>query len=461
MTNLSENLVGKSATKPARFDLVIIGAGMAGLSLVHLLRASIEQGLKVALIERFELPSLMSRDTSKESNKDADQAIEQPPSFDGRATALSYGTQQIFQQLGIWPALESAACGIENIQVSDQGRFGQTHIKCSDANVDALGYIIRNRALGQGLMADLPVGIEIIAPESVESISIAGQRESDAKDEEDSKGPSAQLTLASGDILSAELVVMADGGRSDLAKQLGIGQQKQSYNTHALVTSVRIDRSHQHWAYERFTEAGPIALLPLSADEFAVVWTLSNDVIDEYLAADEETLISRLQQTFGYRAGRIIAMGERASYPLALVKAQEQVRPHLVLLGNSAHSLHPVAGQGFNLALRDAAALAEQINQAFIESKPVGQWSVVQRYYQQQKTDQRNTVLGSDWLPRLFSQKNMALRCSRDMGLIGLAMSPTARKLFARQAMGLGQPAAKLATKVAINAQVQKQGQAS
>ena len=422
-----------SVEETMRFDLVIIGAGMAGLSLAHLLSKTIEQGLKVALIERFELPSLT-----------AESQQTQPPSFDGRATALSYGTQQIFNQLGIWPELSEAACAIQNIQVSDQGRFGQTHIKCSDANVDALGYIIRNRALGQGLMSNLPQGIEFLAPESVENIEISEQK-------------NARLTLANGNDITADLVVMADGGRSDLAKQLGIGQQKQSYNTHALVTSVRIDRSHEHWAYERFTEAGPIALLPLSADEFAVVWTLSNDVIDEYLAADEETVIARLQQTFGYRAGLIVAMGERASYPLALVKAQEQVRPHLVLLGNSAHSLHPVAGQGFNLALRDAAALAEHINQAFVESKPVGQWSVVQRYYQQQKTDQRNTVLGSDLLPRLFGQKNMALRCSRDMGLIGLAISPTARKLFARQAMGLGQPAAKVAT----NAQAQEQGQVS
>ena len=440
MTNFSASYLASSADKSTHFDLVIIGAGMAGLSLVHLLRPSIEEGLKVALIERFELPAL----SDKKSTPSSEQPLEQPSSFDGRATALSFGTQQIFQQLGIWPSLTSAACEIKNIQVSDQGRFGQTHIKHTDANVDALGYIIRNRALGQGLMADLPAGVKIFAPESVEKIAIGSLAASlgDSLDSSDKSG--AELTLASGDVISAELVVMADGGRSDLAKQLGIQQQRQSYNTHALVTSVRIDRSHEHWAYERFTEAGPIALLPLADNEFAVVWTLDNDVIEEHLAASEEELITRLQQAFGYRAGRIIAMGERASYPLALVKAQEQVRPHLVLLGNAAHSLHPVAGQGFNLALRDAAALAENISQAFAESKPIGQWSVVQSYYQQQKTDQRNTVLGSDLLPRLFSQKNMALRCSRDMGLIGLALSPTARKLFTRQAMGLGQPSAKI-----------------
>ena len=422
-----------TASKAAKFDVVIIGAGMAGLSLIHLLAASIEQGLKVALVERFELPALAAPSVTQSVTSDsASSENEQPPSFDGRATALSYGTQQIFSQLAIWLKIDAAACAIHNIQVSDQGRFGQTHIKNTDANVDALGFIIRNRALGQGLMANLPQQITVFAPQSVSAISITDDQQ-------------ASLVLANGDVLNADLVVMADGGRSDLAKQLGIEQQKQSYNTHALVTSVRIDRSHEHWAYERFTEAGPIALLPLGNDEFAVVWTLANDVIDEYLAADEATLIARLQKAFGYRAGRIIAMGDRASYPLVLVKAQEQIRPHVVLLGNAAHSLHPVAGQGFNLALRDAAALAEQVNQAYAEKQQVGQWSMVQRYYQQQKTDQRNTILGSDLLPRLFSQKNKALRCSRDAGLLGLALSPTVRKLFARQAMGLGQPAAKVA----------------
>lgn len=425
--------MGKVNKSSASYDVIIIGAGMAGLSLVHLLKHSIDQGLKVAVIERFELPDLQ-----------VEQSNQQPPSFDGRATALSYGTQQIFEQLGVWPAIDSNACAIESIQVSDQGRFGQTHIKNSDANVDALGYIIRNRALGLGLMENLPHQVDILAPESVESVSIEIKEQENSAQESNAQSNKAKLKLASGEILTADLVVMADGGRSDLALQLGIQQSKEEYKTHALVTSVRIDRSHKHWAYERFTEAGPIALLPLAKDEFAVVWTLANDLIEEYLALDDETLISRLHQAFGYRAGRIIKVGERASYPLALVKAQEQVRPHLVLLGNAAHSLHPVAGQGFNLALRDAAALAEQITSSFENSKSVGHWSVVQAYYQGQQLDQRNTVLGSDLLPKLFGQKNVFLRCSRDAGLIALAMSPTSRKLFARQAMGLGQPASRV-----------------
>lgn len=400
----------------SQYDLVIIGAGMAGLSLVHLLKHSIEQGLSVALIERFELPDELEKN--------------QPPSFDGRATALSYGSQQIFSQLGIWDSMSAAACAIHNIQVSDQGRFGQTHIKHTDASVDALGYIIRNRALGLGLMADLPDSIKVYAPYTVEAITIVDS--------------GASIKLQEAETLTAKLVVMADGGRSDLAKQLGIQQQKQQYGTHALVTSVRLDRGHEHWAYERFTEAGPIALLPLAKDEFAVVWTLTDELIEEYLALESDVLIARLHQAFGYRAGRITEVGKRASYPLALVKAQEQIRPHLVLLGNAAHSLHPVAGQGFNLALRDATALAAKITAAFSDARDIGEWSVVQEYYQQQERDQRNTVLGSDWLPRLFSQKNSAVRMSRDAGLIALAMSPTLRKLFARQAMGLGQPASKI-----------------
>lgn len=422
------------------YDVLIVGAGMAGLSLVHLLRHSIEQGLKVALVERVELPAV-----SEPLTNDFEQA---PPSFDGRATALSFGTQQIFAQLGVWPNLAAAACPIHSIQVSDQGRFGQTHLHRKEAGVDALGYIIRNHSLGQGLMADLPAGVDILAPESVKSIAISAENK-------------AQLQLESGKQIMAELVVMADGGRSDLAQQLGIRQQKNSYGTHALVTSVRIDRHHEHWAYERFTDAGPIALLPLAEKEFAVVWTLNDDQIEEYLAADDATLIARLQQAFGYRSGRIVAMGERACYPLALVQATEQVRPHIVLLGNAAHSLHPVAGQGFNLGLRDAAALAQYINQAFAEQLPVGAWPVVQGYYQQQKADQNTTILGSDVLPKLFGIKNKLISIGRDAGLIALALSPTSRKLFARQAMGMGQPAAKLQQSVRSHNASASMGQTS
>lgn len=407
-----------------QFDLIIIGAGMVGASLVHLLKPAIAAGMKVALVERFPLKIGAADDT--------------PPSFDGRATALSFGTRTILDALGVWQEVEESACAIEQIQVSEQGKLAQAQIKNSDADVDALGFVIRNQHLGQGLLADFPEQVALFAPEQVENIAIQGD-ETNAKN--------AQLVLASGEALQAELVVLADGGRSGLAKQLGIESDKKSYQTHALVTSVKMDRNHSQWAYERFTQAGPLAMLPLAQDEFALVWTLPEDQIEEYLSVADSEFIQRLHKTFGYRAGNIHSVGERASYPLALQQAKEQVRPHLVLLGNAAHGLHPVAGQGFNLALRDTAVLAEKINQAFLTHEKIGSAAVLQSYAQQQSQDQRNTILASDMLPRLFSQNNSIVSVGRSAGLLGLAAAPVARKLFARHAMGLGQKAAKVLAK--------------
>ena len=406
------------------FDLIIIGAGMVGASLVHLLKPAIAAGMKVALVERFPLKVGEVENT--------------PPSFDGRATALSFGTRTILNTLGVWKNIETFACAIEQIQVSEQGKLAQAQIKNSDADVDALGFVIRNQHLGQGLLADFPEQVALFAPEQVETISIQGN----GVDEKN-----AQLVLESGEALQAQLVVLADGGRSGLAKQLGIESDKKSYQTHALVSSVKMDRHHDHWAYERFTQAGPLAMLPLAQDEFALVWTLPEDQVEEYLQISDAEFIQRLHKTFGYRAGNIKAVGERASYPLALQQAKEQVRPHLVLLGNAAHGLHPVAGQGFNLALRDTAVLAEKINQAFMAQESIGTAAVLQSYLQQQSQDQRNTILASDALPRLFSQNNSILSAGRSAGLLGMAAAPVARKLFARHAMGLGQKAAKVLAK--------------
>jgi len=407
-----------------QFDLIIIGAGMVGASLVHLLKPAIDAGLKVALVERFPLH--------------VGEAENTPPSFDGRATALSFGTRTILQRLGVWQQVENFACAIEQIQVSEQGKLAQAQIKNSDADVDALGFVIRNQHLGQGLLANFPEQVALFAPEQVEKIAIQGKAGDDNN---------AELLLESGETLQAQLVVLADGGRSGLAQQLGIESDKKSYQAHALVSSVKMDRGHNHWAYERFTQAGPLAMLPLAGDEFALVWTLPDEEIEEYLHISDDEFIQRLHKTFGYRAGNILEVGERASYPLALQQAKEQVRPHLVLLGNAAHGLHPVAGQGFNLALRDTAVLAEKINQAFSAQDSIGSAAVVQSYLQQQSADQRNTILASDALPRLFSQKNSIVSVGRSAGLLAMAAAPVARKLFARHAMGLGQKAAKIITR--------------
>ncbi|MCA6063859.1 2-octaprenyl-6-methoxyphenyl hydroxylase [Thalassolituus marinus] len=399
-------------------DIAVLGAGMVGASLVHLLQPALNEGLTLTLIDQ------------KALNWDGDIS-QRPPSFDGRATALSYGTQQMLEQLGIWPAIADRACAIEHIQVSDQGRFGQAHLHAAEQNTEALGYIVENAVLGQGLLSGLQQpGVTINAPTEVTSVRMNEQ--------------GALLTFADGQQLQASLLVMADGARSPLAAQLGIQHQRTSYGTHGLVTQVETDKPHGHWAYERFSNDGPIAFLPLQKNQYAVVWTLNNELIDDVLALPDDELLSRLQAQIGHRIGRLLRCGERASYPLALVTSREQVRRSLVLLGNAAHSLHPVAGQGFNLAIRDCAMLAECLNQAWADGTPLGELTLLQSYEQQQQADQRNTIQASDLLPKVFASQSATLSVLRDIGLLALAAMPTARRLFARHAMGLGQRAAKL-----------------
>lgn len=402
----------------ARTDIAIIGAGMVGASLVHLLRPALQQGLSLTLIERQPL------------RWDGDFAS-RPPSFDGRATAVSYGSQQILQHLGLWAAMSPRACAIEHIQVSDQGYFGQTQLHADEQKTDALGYIVENAVIGQGLLAGLEQpGVTLRAPVQVSTVQMNAE--------------GALLTFSDGQQLQTALLILADGARSELAQQLGIQHSRKTYGTHALVTQVQASQAHQHWAYERFSEHGPIAFLPLNQRDYAVVWTLPDEQIDSVLALPDAEFLARLQARIGYRLGQLQRVGERTSYPLALVQSNEQVRRSLVLLGNAAHSLHPVAGQGFNLALRDTAALAEHLNRAFLAGQPLGELSLLQAYEQQQRQDQRNTIMASDLLPRVFGSTVPGLGLLRNLGLLGLTAAPTARRLFARHAMGLGQRAATL-----------------
>lgn len=411
-----------------QYDLVIIGGGMVGASLAcALLPTAKALDLKMALVEAQPLPP-------------AGKPIF-TPSYDNRSTALAQGVRTLYERMGLWQALQEHLTPIRTIHVSERGRFGTTRLQAEDEAVPALGYVVENHWLGQVLNSQLQrnVGeqLTLMAPAEVTALVHAA-------------GGNRLELMVEGERqqLQADLVVMADGGRSSLREQLGIGYSVQSYDQHALVTNVSLDRPHQNIAYERFTQDGPMALLPgepmHGSTRCGLVWTLNDHELDSILALDDKGFLARLQERFGYRAGRFTAVGERYHYPLKLALAEEQVRTGLVVLGNAAHALHPIAGQGYNLALRGAVALADLIIERKRSGRSLGNLAALQGFVEQRRQDQYRTIQFSDRTMKLFTSHNPLLRTLRGGGLQLLDSCPLAKTLFARAAMGLDQPAARL-----------------
>ena len=406
------------------YDIVIIGGGMVGASLAAALIPAAERlGLNIAVVERFPVASA--------------ETLNYSPSYDSRATALAYGSRLIYEQIGIWEQLNQHLCPISDIHVSDKGRFGVTRLNASDERVPALGYVVENHWLGQVLLNRIQQPdagmIDLLTPAEVTDINYHND--------------SMQVLLQLGEEsheLQTQLVVMADGGRSELRERMGIGYQQQSYQQHAIVTNISPDRPHNNVAYERFTDTGPMALLPLEDEagqhRMGLVWTVPDEKIDEVLALSDSDFMACIHERFGHRAGNFIRVGERHSYPLKLTLADEQVRKGLVVLGNAAHALHPIAGQGYNLALRGVVALAAELINAREAGQNLGDLSHLARFAEQMRGDQHKTIGFSDKTMKLFSNDHWLLGLGRSAGLQLLDSCPLAKTVFARSAMGLDMP---------------------
>jgi 2-octaprenyl-6-methoxyphenol hydroxylase len=391
-------------------QLSIVGGGMVGACLALALQAFAKQaGWRIRLVEAH--PPGEGQQTS----------------YDARATALSHGSRLLLERLGVWAELAKGAEPIRRIHVSDRGHPGVTRLEAQQEGVPALGYVVENALLGKVLLGALDHDVvEWLAPARVSRVQ--PQAGGYALDVEQN-GVTQQLRT--------DLLVLADGGRSGLLEQLGVHREVKPYGQMAIIANVSSSEGHDSVAYERFTQSGPLALLPLSGKRSALVWTLPEEEAAGVASLPDQAFLARLQEAFGYRMGALTQVGSRACYPLQLIEAQEQVRPHLVVLGNAAHSLHPIAGQGFNLSLRDTLALADTLIAAGRQQRLPGELATLQQYLQRQQQDQRQTVAFSDYLTRLFSNSQPLLTMGRNLGLLGLDMLPPARRLFARRAMGL------------------------
>ncbi len=389
------------------YDLIIVGGGMVGASLVLALSG---RGLRVALIEAYEA--------------DADSQ----PSYDDRAIALAYGSRLIFEAIGIWPALEGLAEPIHGIHVSDRGHFGATRLHAVDERVPALGYVVTARELGRVLLDQLhrQAAVDVFAPARVVGF--------------DNRRDSVGVEMERGGLMTSlrcRMLVAADGGNSMIREQLDVPVVRWEYGQSAIVTNITPTRAHCNVAYERFTDTGPVALLPMMEQRCAVVWTVRDEQVEQVLQLDDDAFLAAFQRRFGYRLGRFVRAGRRSAYPLSLLRARDSVRGRVVIIGNAAHTLHPIAGQGFNLGIRDVAALAEVVDDAFSAGGDVGAAQVLDRYRRWRTTEQRNVALATDGLARLFSNPLGIVRLGRNMGLLAMEYLPGAKHPLARGAMGL------------------------
>lgn len=409
----------------AEADLIIVGGGMVGINLALMLAQRLPQ-LRVTLLESVRLPAVA-----------AGQPPVHTPSFDARNTALSRRTVQAFTDLGLWSRLQPHATPIHRIHVSDRGHFGFARLDAAEEQVESFGQVIENAWLGLVLLAALRECPSVTLRDGVE---VTGLAPCDTH---------AEVMLASGERLVAPLVVAADGTQSRSRDWLGLTASWHDYGQTALVTTVATSLPHEQVAYERFTAQGPMALLPLpdeppdagtgrqAGSRRSLVWALATAEAARVAALDDADFLAALQQAFGRRAGRFTRVGRRHAYPLQLMVAQQQVAPRALILGNAAHSLHPVAGQGFNLCLRDALVLVERMAEAVTQGDDLGNPARLQAYEAARQQDQRQIIRFSDALVRGFSHASPLLALIRNAGLVGFDLMPGAKPALARYAMGL------------------------
>ncbi|WP_455207164.1 2-octaprenyl-6-methoxyphenyl hydroxylase [Kaarinaea lacus] len=396
------------------YDLVIVGGGMVGASLACALG---NQPLKVAMIEAFK------------------QKLDTPPSYDDRAIALSYGTSQIFRALGLWPQLAAKTTAIKQIHVSDRGHVGATRIDHQEENVDALGYVITARDLGQVLYGALSQysNLHILKPAQLTDLSFTDTH----AEATITVGTDANSNYISSKLCSTRLIVAADGGNSSVRQLLNIDAQQYDYQQTAITANVSISRPHNNVAFERFTAQGPLAVLPMEGERCSLVWTRQNNIVDSVLALSDAEFLQQLQREFGNRLGEFTRVGNRSAYPLKLVKANTQVQKRVALIGNAAHTLHPIAGQGFNLGMRDVATLAQIVIEQHKAGRDIGLLQALQPYQQWRQQDHQRIIGFTDNLVKIFSNRFAPLALARNLGLIATDIIPSLKHTLAKHTMGM------------------------
>jgi 2-octaprenyl-6-methoxyphenol hydroxylase len=399
------------------YDILIIGGGLVGASLALALARS---ELRIGIVESqpWRLPSA--------------------PAYDDRTLALAQGSRRIFETMGLWPAIieHAGATLIRRIHISDRGRFGIARLDAADAGIEALGYVVETPGLGGVLYRALQqlAALDLLAPATMQTLSFTSDM---AHVHVKHNGNDRTIT--------ARLIVGADGGRSQVREAVAIGAHTKDYGQTAVVANVTPEQTPDGTAYERFTEDGPLALLPMRDNRCTVVWSVRDRQARGMLAWDDRLFLQQLQEYFGDRLGRFHKAGRRQAYPLMLTRVDAHMRARVVLIGNAAHTVHPVAGQGFNLGLRDVAMLSQLLMEALRAGRDIGELAVLAQYTRSRRRDTRVVTGFTDGLIRIFANSLPPLALARNIGLITADLLPPLKRALIRRTSGLAGPLPRLA----------------
>ncbi|MFW1055906.1 2-octaprenyl-6-methoxyphenyl hydroxylase [Vibrio parahaemolyticus] len=387
-----------------QYDVVIAGGAMAGATLALAIEHLSQGALRVAVVEPFKAQS------------------DQHPGFDSRSIALSYGTVNLLRHLELWSAIEPFSTPIEHIHVSDRSHAGMTDITKHDVGVEALGYVVELADVGRVYQELLThsTAIDLYCPDSAKHITRTQEN--------------VTIELASGELLNAKLLVAADGAVSQCCQQIGLELSEHDFDQVAVIANIVTQEPHQGRAFERFTENGPVALLPMSDNRMSLVWCLRPDEAQIVMELSEREFLERLQQDFGWRLGAMQKVGLRASYPLLLRHRKQNISHRFAIVGNAAQTLHPIAGQGFNLGIRDVVTLAEELVK---QGEDVGRYQGLIRFSQRREADRNETIWLTSSLVHVFSNDLLAMRIGRNTALAAMDNLSIFKQPLLRHTLGL------------------------
>ncbi|HHK8464891.1 TPA: 2-octaprenyl-6-methoxyphenyl hydroxylase [Vibrio parahaemolyticus] len=387
-----------------QYDVVIAGGAMAGATLALAIEHLSQGALRVAVVEPFKAQS------------------DQHPGFDSRSIALSYGTVNLLRHLELWSAIEPFSTPIEHIHVSDRSHAGMTDITKHDVGVEALGYVVELADVGRVYQELLThsTAIDLYCPDSAKHITRTQEN--------------VTIELASGELLNAKLLVAADGAVSQCCQQIGLELSEHDFDQVAVIANIVTQEPHQGRAFERFTENGPVALLPMSDNRMSLVWCLRPDEAQIVMELFESEFLERLQQDFGWRLGAMQKVGLRASYPLLLRHRKQNISHRFAIVGNAAQTLHPIAGQGFNLGIRDVVTLAEELVK---QGEDVGRYQGLIRFSQRREADRNETIWLTSSLVHVFSNDLLAMRIGRNTALAAMDNLSIFKQPLLRHTLGL------------------------